>query len=242
MTSELLPLIDFTKVKKKKRQFLPPTETTEDNKEDDLDDVVLSKHKPKKDKKKKDKQKEEGKENTEKQSDVPKEGEKKSDENKIKIIEGYTYDFLLERIYKLINESHPDINITGTSIKFPKPNIVAQTKSKGCWTNFGDFAKILNRPYDHLFQFILGELGIEGTLGGDNQQANLKAKITQSTQTMIQNTLTKYVNDYVRCPNCKSIKTEIKKDQSTRLMQIFCQNCKSQRTVQVLKTRVKMKK
>lgn len=236
MCAEMLPLIDFTKVKKKRKiqpqaEELPDTINDED---DELSDVVLSKKSKKKENKKKDKSKEENKNAGGEQT-----SKKKSDPNTIKEIEGYSYEFLLDRIYKLISQSHPDTMSTGTSIKFPKPQLVAITKLKGCWMNFGEFAKILNRPIDHLFQFILGELGIEGTISGENEQVYLKAKITQSTQTMIQNTLAKYVNDYVRCPNCKSIKTEIKKDQSTRLMQIYCENCKSQKTVQVLKSRVK---
>jgi hypothetical protein len=31
-------------------------------------------------------------------------------------------------------------------------------------TNFNDFVKVLNRSQDHLFE--LGELGVEGTIGG----------------------------------------------------------------------------
>lgn len=232
MSSEILPLIDFSKVKKKKVEKPIETAVAENNEDegDDLKDIVLSKPKNKKEKKKKDKAKEG---NTAKANE-----EEKKENDAFKNINGYSYEFLLERIYKLIRQVHPDISSDKTSIRFPKPQINAVGKNKGCWMNFGDFAKILNRPIDHLFKFILGELGVEGTIGADNQ-ANLKAKVTQSTQTTIEKTLSKYVNDYVRCPNCKSVKTIIKKDQSTRLPQIYCENCKTEKTIQVLKSRVK---
>ena len=64
-----------------------------------------------------------------------------------------------------------------------------------------------------MFQYILSELGCEGTKGWKDQ-TNIKAIVTQSN---LQKVLTKYINDYVRCPNCKSFNTIIKKDQSTRL-------------------------
>ena len=83
--------------------------------------------------------------------------------------------------------------------------------------NFNDVAEELNMPVEHLFQNILSELYFEGTIGGKDQ-TNIKAIVTQSN---LQKVLTKYINDYVRCPNCKSFNTIIKKDQSTRIQQIY---------------------
>ena len=73
-------------------------------------------------------------------------------------------------------------------------------------------ANALNRNIDDLFRYFLSEFDIEGTKGGENQ-ANFKGKITQSS---LQKVLTKYINDYVRYPNCKSLKTIIRRDQSAR--------------------------
>ena len=73
-------------------------------------------------------------------------------------------------------------------------------------------ANALNRNIDDLFRYFLSELDIEMTKGGENQ-ANFKAKITQSS---LQKVLTKYINDYVSYPNCKSLKTIIRRDQSAR--------------------------
>ena len=106
-------------------------------------------------------------------------------------------------------------------------------KDRTSWVNLETVAQALNRDIESLFKYVLSELGIEGTIGGDNQ-ANFKARITQ---TVIEKVLTKYINDYVRCPNCKSFKTILKRDQSTRLLQKYCENCKGVKTVQAIKAR-----
>ena len=202
--NELLPLIDFSKVKKKKIK-------------DDLDDVILTKKKNKKSKKEKNENKQ--KENEEKEDTGKNENEK------------FPYDTLLKRLYNLMKKENPNSSTGG--LKIPNIQVGIVGKDRSCWMNFEKVANSLNRNLEHLFQYILSELGIEGTIGGENQ-ANFKAKVTQIS---LQKVLTKYINDYVRCPNCKSFKTILKKDQSTRLQQIFCESCKSEKTVQVIKSR-----
>ena len=219
---EILPLIDFSKVKKKKRTK-PKKDDEEEN--NDLEDVVLTK---KKDKKKKNK-KEEKSENT--TSEITENVENSPDIYGVNL----SYDFLLNRIYTFIKEHNPNSSIGGVKMKFPTPQLNLVGKTRTCWMNFNDFVEVLNRPIDHLFKFILAELGVDGTIGGKNQ-ANLKGRVTQST---LQKIISKYINDYVRCPNCKSFNTVIKKDQSTRLQQIYCEDCKTVKTIQVIKSRVK---
>ena len=218
MSNEILPLIDFSKVKKKRKQTQKNEEEEVDKQEDDLDDVVLTKKKDKKKGRKK-KEKEEESKNTEEKE--------LSNENGGK----FTYEFLLKRIYNIMKVENTSTNTGG--LKLPSIQINMLGKDRICWMNFNDVAEALNRPGEHLFQYILGELGCEGTIGG-RDQANIKARVTQSN---LQKVLTKYINDYVRCPNCKSFNTIIKKDQSTRLQQIYCEKCKSEKTIQAIKSR-----
>ena len=213
MAEEILPLIDFSKVKKKRKVEAENTD------ELDLEDVVLTKKKGKK------KNKEKKNENT--AADKEEIDDIKENEN-----EKFPYDFLLKRLYNLMKKHNPNSSTGG--LKIPTIQVGVVGKDRACWMNFEKVANSLNRNLDHLFQYVLSELGIEGTIGGENQ-ANFKAKVTQIS---LQKVLTKYINDYVRCPNCKSFKTILKKDQSTRLQQIFCENCKSEKTVQVIKSRV----
>jgi translation initiation factor 2 subunit 2 len=101
-------------------------------------------------------------------------------------------------------------NSSSSGLKLPSLQISQFGKDRSCWMNIEQVANALNRNIDDLFRYFLSELGIEGTKGGENQ-ANFKAKITQVA---LQKVLTKYINDYVRCPNCKSLKTIIRRVQS----------------------------
>ena len=217
MSNEILPLIDFSKVKKKKKKPQKNEEEEVDKQDDDLDDVVLTKKKGKKTKKKKEKE-EESKNTEEKEY---------SNENEGK----FTYEFLLKRIYNTMKVQNPNTNTGG--LKLPSIQLSMVGKDRTCWMNFNDVAEALNRQTEHLFQYVLSELGCEGTIGGKDQ-ANIKTRVSQAN---LQKVLTKYINDYVRCPNCKSFNTIIKKDQSTRLQQIYCEKCKSEKTIQAIKSR-----
>ena len=190
---EILPLIDFSKVKKKKRK--PQSKKEED---EDLEGIVLTKKKGGKKKNKK----EEKQENTINTS----EGQNTESTSDIYGV-NLSYDYLLTRIYSFIREKNPNSSSSGIGIKIPAPQVNLVGKSRSCWTNFEDFVKAINRPINHISQYVLGELGAEGTIGGDNQ-LNLKIKVTQST---LQKILSKYINDYVRCQNCKSVITIFKK-------------------------------
>ena len=215
MSSELLPLIDFTKVKKKRRVKPKQKDEKEENQvkndEEDLGDVIITKKKRGK------KQKKDENEN------IIEENEKNGDEK-------FSYDFLLKRIYGLMKDHNTNSSASGLKIPTIQINV---GKDRSCWMNLEKIANTLNRNIDDLFKYVLSELGIEGTKGGENQ-ANFKSRVTQSN---LQKVLTKYINDYVRCPNCKSFETVIKRDQSARLQLLSCLNCKSEKTVQVIKQR-----
>lgn len=211
MDSLILPLIDFSKVKKKKIVKKEPPKPVQT---EDLSNIVLEKKKPNDDKK------------NEPQNTITSSNNSNED---------YTYDFLLDRICKLIKTHNPDSSSDRGSIKMPAPIINQIGKTRSAWMNFNDFVVALNRSQEHLFQFVLGELGVEGTIGGENQ-AFLKSKVSKN---QIESILRKYIYDFVQCPNCKSFKTVIKKDQSTRLQQICCESCKAVKTIQHLKSSVK---
>lgn len=215
MSSELLPIIDFTKVKKKRRVKLVQKDEKEENQikndEEDLGDVIITKKKRGK------KQKKDENEN------IIEENEKNGDDK-------FSYDYFLKRIYGLMKDHNTNSSTSGLKIPTIQINV---GKDRSCWMNLEKIANTLNRNIDDLFKYVLSELGIEGTKGGENQ-ANFKSRVTQSN---LQKVLTKYINDYVRCPNCKSFETVIKRDQSARLQLLSCLNCKSEKTVQVIKQR-----
>ena len=103
------------------------------------------------------------------------------------------------------------------TFKMPRPIVNFVGKTRSAWIFFDDFVKVWNRSQDHLFHYVLGELGVDGTIGGENQFF-LKRRINSKD--------IETIRDYVQSPNYQSLKTIIRKDQSTRLTQIYCENCK----------------
>ena len=147
----------------------------------------------------------------------------------------YSYDFLLNRITNLIKKHNPKISSSERGpIKIPPPNIVKAGTTRSAWTNFTDICTVLNRPTEHLFQYILSELGVEGSLGGESQFI-LKGRYNNKH---IESLLVKYIHDYIQCLNCKSSNTALKKDNSARLQMLACNNCGADRTVAPIKAGV----
>ena len=210
---EILPLIDFSKVKKKKR-----TQIKKDKEQEDLSNIMIIKKKNKKEK-------------TEESKKLENENDNQSSLKE----EFYTYEFLLDRVCEMIRTRDSGSIENKGAFRMPRPIVNLVGKTRSAWMNFGDFVKTLNRNQDHLFQYVLGELGVDGTIGGENQFF-LKSRINSKD---IETILRRYIRDYVQCPNCQSLNTIIRKDQSTRLTQIYCENCKTEKTVQPLKSHVK---
>jgi translation initiation factor 2 subunit 2 len=223
MIMDDLPLVDFTKVRKKrpaqKQNILNKfTEASE------LDDFVIEKV-PKK------RQTDERKtENLEKESET---------NHQLDGANEYQYEFLLDRITNLIKKHNPLMtdSVRGP-IKIPVPIINKVGTSRSAWTNFSEVCSVLNRPTEHLFQFILAELGVEGSLGGESQFL-LKGKYNNKH---IESVLKKYVHDYIQCASCKSSNTVFKKDNSARLQVLSCNACSSERSLAPIKTAVSRSK
>jgi translation initiation factor 2 subunit 2 len=207
MDSDILPLIDFSKVFKKKK-IIPSSH--------DLGSLNLNKKKKK-----------------EANKEIPTENEKeeeKKETNNTENNEEYTYEFLIDRIAKMLDQHNQGSDLKKNNLKISVPEIITIGKTKSAWVNFDKFVNALNRPHDHLLNYVLGELGVQGTIGGENQII-IKMKVNKKD---IENILRKYIHDYVQCSNCKSFRTVIRKDPSTRLQKIYCESCFAEKTIQHL--------
>ena len=212
MADEILPLIDFKKVKKKKRQEDPENE-------DDLDDFLAVKKKGKKKKKKPTDKAESNAQDIENEDPNNTNG-------------AYSYDFLLKRLFNTMNTKKDN---SGAFITIPNLVLGVGANDRTTWVNFAKVAEALRRSKEHLYSYVISDLSIEATLGGEGQiYFKSKQKVTER---MLRNVLDKYYNDYIKCPNCKSYKTILRKDQSTRLPQIYCEVCKGEKTIQTIKSR-----
>jgi translation initiation factor 2 beta subunit (eIF-2beta)/eIF-5 len=216
MAEEILPLIDFSKVKKKRRQEEPDNE---DQDTQDLDDFLsVKKNKGKKKKKKQEK------------NEINNQEIENGDPNNTN--GAYSYEFLLKRLYDTMKEQKKN---SGIEIKIPNVVLGVGGNSRTNWSNFGKMADALRRDREHFIKYVTSDLSVEASLGTEDQ-LYLKSK-QRITEAMLKNVVQKYCDAFVKCPNCNSYKTLLKKDQSTRLPQIYCEVCKGTKTIQNIKSR-----
>ncbi|CUV07994.1 translation initiation factor if-2 betam beta subunit ZnR [Cryptosporidium parvum Iowa II] len=143
----------------------------------------------------------------------------------------YPYEELLERVRRLILEHNPDL-WGAKRYTLKPPQVVRVGSKKVAWINFQEICNIMQRNADHVFQFVLSELGTEGSIAGDGQLV-LKGKYGPKH---IEVLLRKYIMEYVACSMCKSPNTRLERDNRTRLYTIVCAACGANRSVQNIKT------
>jgi translation initiation factor 2 subunit 2 len=140
----------------------------------------------------------------------------------------YTYDDLLGRVHKLIEERNPALGTSkGATIKLRPPVVDRLGSKKVIFTNFAEICEYIHRSEDHVFQFFLAELGTTGSITGDHQLV-LKGRYTSRH---VESLLRKYISEYVLCEMCRSTNTEFNRDPATRLYQFACLNCGATKTV-----------
>ena len=144
----------------------------------------------------------------------------------------YSYEDLLSRVTEQIHLNNPDL-MQKSSIKIPPPIIVRVGSKKIQWSNFQETNRIMGRSSDHVFQYMMAELGTEGSIDG-NKRLVIKGRFTPSYLSTL---LTKYAIGYVRCNMCSSCdKTTLSRDSVSRLYFMKCDNCGSSRSVAPIKS------
>jgi len=144
----------------------------------------------------------------------------------------YSYEDLLSRVTEQIHMNNPDF-MTKSSIKINTPNLVRVGTKKTLWANFQETNNTMRRSSDHVFQYMMAELGTEGSIDG-NKRLVIKGKFLPK---YISSLLTKYIIEYVRCSMCSSCdKTTLSRDSVSRLYFMQCENCGSSRSVAPIKS------
>ncbi|CDW81801.1 translation initiation factor if-2 betam beta subunit [Stylonychia lemnae] len=166
------------------------------------------------------------------------EGDDKADQKDQKtsllVAEGhveYNYQDMLTRIQQILIQKNILIGETSKLNKNEDPYVVKLGTTKTAWQNFDTMVTAIDRKHDHLLSFISTELGVEGVLGGENNlilQGKFQGK-------HIERLYKKYMEQYVRCHNCKQYQTKLDKDPSTRLYMLECKLCGSTRSVAAIK-------
>ncbi|GCF01125.1 translation initiation factor eIF-2 beta subunit [Zygosaccharomyces mellis] len=146
---------------------------------------------------------------------------------------GLSYPGLLSRFFNILKTNNPELagDKSGPKFRIPPPVCLRDGK-KSIFSNIQDISEKLQRSPEHLIQYLFAELGTSGSVDGQKRLV-IKGKF-QSKQ--MENVLRRYILEYVTCKTCKSINTELKKEQSNRLFFLVCKSCGSTRSVSSIKT------
>ena len=110
------------------------------------------------------------------------------------------------------------------------PNVQREGTKKTMFANLNEISRRMNRPMEHVIQYLFSELGTTGSTDA-NERLIIKGRFQQR---QIENVLKHYIMEYVTCKTCKSGNTVLKKE--NRLSFMVCESCGSTRSVSAIKT------
>lgn len=144
----------------------------------------------------------------------------------------FTYDELLTRFFSILRENNPDLagDRAGVKYKIPPPQVSRDGNKKSLFSNVKEISERMQRPTDHVIQFLFAELGTSGSVDGSNRLV-IKGRFQQK---QIETVLRRYIIEYVTCKTCKSVNTKLTKE--NRLYFLDCKSCGSRRSVSSIKS------
>ncbi len=184
--------------------------------DEELNDMFSLSKKKKKDKKK-DKERE-------KEKDECEEKKKEKEGYADPTFEGYSYEMMLERLYKLMNKGEDT-----SKIKISIPIVERLGSKKVIWVNFQDCVRALNREPDHIMKFFFNFLTTTGNLDGEGKF--IFKNVFKSQQ--IKTALDEYITKYVVCKSCKKGNTVFSKERGLTFLN--CKNCHASSTVEEIR-------
>ena len=134
-------------------------------------------------------------------------------------------DFEYEALLDRARENIPEEISSGSRWKLPNPQIMIEG-SNTILRNFNELVSMMDRDDNHVYQFILNELGTSGSR--DGPRARFKGRIPPKR---IKRTIANYVNTYIKCSQCSAPDTHFIKEDRTTLLK--CQACGASRPVKL---------
>lgn len=153
--------------------------------------------------------------------DEPTEEIEKAGQSVIKDEDGpptYSYGLLLQRVFDFLHQNNMGL-LEKTRYTLKPPQLMKVGTKKTLWVNYQEICRGMKRSPDHVFQFMMAELGTEGSIDG-SQRLVIKGKFVPQ---YIESLLKKYIKEYVICQMCKSFNTSLTKDSVSRLHFVQCQ-------------------
>ncbi|CUS23134.1 LAQU0S08e02872g1_1 [Lachancea quebecensis] len=146
---------------------------------------------------------------------------------------GLPYTDLLSRFFQTLRTNNPELagDRSGPKFRIPPP-VCQRDGKKTIFCNIQEISEKLQRNPEHLIQYLFAELGTSGSVDGQRRLV-MKGKFMPK---QMENVLRRYILEYVTCKTCKSINTDLRKEQSNRLFFLVCKSCGSTRSVSSIKT------
>ncbi|MBJ28814.1 MAG: translation initiation factor IF-2 subunit beta [Euryarchaeota archaeon] len=107
----------------------------------------------------------------------------------------------------------------------PTPDILIEG-SQTILRNFSEIVDAMDRDANHVFQYLLNELGTSGTI--EQFRIMLKGKVPPKR---IKEKIVSYVKTYILCAECKAPDTRFLREDRTTLLK--CQACGATRPVRL---------
>ncbi|DAC21002.1 MAG TPA: translation initiation factor IF-2 subunit beta [Candidatus Poseidoniales archaeon] len=133
----------------------------------------------------------------------------------------FDYESLLDRA----RENIPEEISSRSRWRLPPPQILIEGQNT-IFRNFNEVVSMMDRDDNHVYQYILNELGTSGSR--DGPRARFKGRIPPKR---IKKTISNYVNAYIKCTQCGAPDTHFEKHDRTTLLK--CQACGATRPVKL---------
>ena len=142
-------------------------------------------------------------------------------EGRPRFMADFDYESLLDRA----RENIPEEISSRSRWRLPAPQIMIEG-SNTIFRNFNEVVSMMDRDDNHVYQYILNELGTSGSR--DGPRARFKGRIPPKR---IKGTIANYVNTYIKCSQCSAPDTHFIKEDRTTLLK--CQACGATRPVKL---------
>jgi len=155
---------------------------------------------------------------------------KEADEKEAKTEEnlpqdGYTYNYLLDRIFDTLLSKNPDL-VSRSRTTITAPQVFRDGTKKTVWANCQEMCDSMKRDSEHMLKFAKVELGTDISVDASKRLV-IKGRFTpKQIETVVRN----YFLSYVACKTCKGSETTLKKE--NRLYFVQCRSCGSIRSVE----------
>ena len=117
----------------------------------------------------------------------------------------------------LLHANNPELQ-QKRKFQIKTPQLARVGTKKTVWSNFAEICSMMRRSPDHVFQFMMSELGTEGSIDG-NSRLVIRGKFVPK---YIESLLRKYIGEYVTCQMCRSFNTTLTRDPTSRLYFVEC--------------------